>query len=290
MPRFVLFSVFAWLLFVLLGWPGLVIAAAAPYWLIPIVMRYEHRIPAHPDFEPLSGDGREIPDWARTLLDETAASLATVGYTSAGTFVYSSPRTAESAVTLFRDQQRGRLAVVMAGWSRNSPGAPRARVLELTARLGDGESIVTTNARQPRLFAAVRGKRVVQLPEVRDPATLHAAHRALVERDGRREQFVPYDDARPTLRAAAARDLADQRTAGYLHLDVGADLFRPTWRGAFAMTWRRFPPTSWILQRQTRRTQNVLLEQLGPGVRGTSDEGRGTRDERLVNHPRTGGE
>ena len=169
-------------------------------------------------------------------------------------------------MTLFRDQERGRLAMVMAGWSRDSPGAPRARVLELTARLGDGESLVTTNARQPRLFAPVRGKRVVQLPEVRDPAALLAAHQALVERDGRREQVVPYDDARPTLRAAAARDLADQRTAGYLRLDEGADLFRPTWRGAFAMTWRRFPPMSWILQRRTRRTQNALLEQLG--VRG----------------------
>ena len=266
MPRFVLFAVFAWLLFMLLGWPGLVIAAAAPYWLIPIVMRYEHRIPAHPDFEPLSGDGREIPDWARTLLDETAASLATVGYANAGTFRYCSPRTAESAVTLFRDQERGRLAVVMAGWSRDSPGAPRARVLELTARLVDGESIVTTNARQPRLFAPIRGRRVVRLPDVRDPVALHAAHQALVERDGRREQVVPYDDARPTLRATAARDLADQRIAGYLQLDKGTDHFRPTWRGAFAMTWRRFPPMSWILQRRTRRVQNALLEQLG--VRG----------------------
>ena len=263
MPRFVLFAIVAWLLFILLGWPGLVIAAVAPYWLIPIVMRFEHRIPAHPDFEPLSGDGREIPDWARALLDETAASLATVGYAKAGSFLYSSPRTAESAVTLFRDETLGRLAVVMAGWSRDSPAAPRARVLELTAKLGEGESLVTTNARQPRLFAPVRGKRVVRLPEVRDPVALHAAHQALVARDGRPERVVPYDDARPTLRAAAARDLADQRAAGYLRLDEGADLYRPTWRGAFAMTWRRFPPMSWILQRRTRREQNALLDELG---------------------------
>lgn len=263
MPRFVLFAALAWGLFALLGWPGLVIAAAAPYWLVPVVMRYEHRIPAEPDFVPLSSDAREVPDWAMMLLRETEARLGTVGYTSAGSFLYSSPRTAESAVTLFRDHGQGRVAMVMAGWSRRSPSAPRARVLEFTGRFADGESLVTTNARQPRLFAPVRGKRVVQLPRLRDPVALHAAHRALVARDGRPERTTPYDDARATLRATAARDLAEQRAAGYLRLDEGAGLYRPTWRGAFAMTWRRFPPVSWVLQRRTRRMENALLEELG---------------------------
>ena len=60
-----------------------------------------------------------------------------------------------------------------------------------------------------------------------------------------------------------ARDYARQAEAGYFYLDEEADVYRPTWKGAYLMTWTFLWPISRLQKMRTKRDAERIRMELG---------------------------
>jgi hypothetical protein len=147
-----------------------------------------------------------------------------------------------------------------------APGATRqVTFTELVTRLGDGDhrGLTTNNSTQPTAFAPVPGRTLHRLPGERDLRRLLRVHRALVARAGVPPAPSRLADVGPErlLAESTAREMAAQVAAGYLV--AAGDHYRPTWRGAFTMTWRLLWPIKSLRESQVRRRAAALLRELG---------------------------
>jgi hypothetical protein len=75
-------------------------------------------------------------------------------------------------------------------------------------------------------------------------------------------------DAAASAAATMVEELEDAARAGYMALSPDGETYRPTWKGAFLMTWKQLWPAKGILRAARDRTARRLIAELESGREG----------------------
>lgn len=249
----------------------LVILAAIvlPYVLGPILVYFTQRWPAEPVFTPYDPIGHPLPDDDVAAFLESRDALTRDGFQLLTDVAHeNSISKLQLRIALLEAEGRDELALVVAARSTNPKIKVAACYVEFPAKFADGATLTVTNSQDPEVYPEVPVRLVERFPQVRDPARLGRVSRALLDRyyGGRpRARFEPGQDPAGFVRAAIVHEYELQVGTGYLRRDAekGAPMYRPTFVGAWAMTWRLRFPLRQITQARRRRRAAALLAELG---------------------------
>ena len=89
-------------------------------------------------------------------------------------------------------------------------------------------------------------------------------HRAALEdfAPGRKGTLPAPGEERSKLAESMTKELTAAADAGHMYLDHASDVYRPTWKGAFLMTWKCILPGTAILRARMRRKVAPILSQV----------------------------
>ncbi len=167
---------------------------------------------------------------------------------------------------LLQRPETGELALAVAAFSAARPARVVASYVELPTRFADGRSVTLNNNPRVGVFTPGSKRVVVQLPDIRDPVRLYRIKQAYLQGHFGRSTTRPFDhqdDPARFLSEAMLRELTEQVEAGTWRRDEVTHTFRPTFSGAWQMTWRLLPPFRAIRMARLRRRAAALLQELG---------------------------
>lgn len=251
--------------------PGTVLiwlaVALSPYWLGPIVVWLTQRVPAQPVFERFAPERHKVPADVAAALRQTTDELGRAGFhVVADLFQSGQVRRVNMRLALFENRMTTELALAVAAFT--TAGSPRlvTSFVELPTKLRDGRSVTVNNSRRLSVFTQPASRDVVQVPTVRDAARLVDIKRAYLAHYSGGAERIPFphqDDPLRFLGDAMTRELQEQVEAGTWWRDERAGVFRPTFAGAWRMTWRVLPPLSVLRRWRARRRAVAILRDLG---------------------------
>jgi hypothetical protein len=254
------------LLWILGGLAGTLVLLA--YLGVPILIRNTSKQAAHPQLPPV--DIQTIPVEAATFMRQAAEQLMVEGFTVVDLLDNcGSVPNVKAYLVLMINRTAGDMALIGAFYGAapdlDQPMKLQALFHEFSSYFTDGSEISTLNTEQLSVFKSRPEKRAVRLPVVRDPRTLYEAHRKVVQRDaaGRTKKLPAEGREVEELIRGMQEDLEKQAKAGYLYLDTAQDAYRPTWLGAYMMTWKLMWPLNWIQRAQRDAQGRALLRSLG---------------------------
>lgn len=227
----------------------------------PILIRFVFWYSTKPDIRPLDPDA--ISGDALAYLDGQARRLNELGFEEAGWLTLDGlvPNATVHFAVLTRPSER---VMAMAGVLYGQDGdtmKEQSRYAEFCTEYPDGHSICTNNSDELVSAATLRDKTLLQLPQTRDTGELYRIHRALVRRTrpGTSPRPTPPPDAfTEELLHMVTRDVRYMTDAGNLFTRDGVT-YRPTWTGAFRMTWELlWPITTLRRMNRTRKTERTL--------------------------------
>ncbi len=219
---------------------GLLLVAALPLLLGPILVRFTLRLSANPDLARIDSD--HLPPPVRSYFDAQTGPLQGLGFRIVADLVQTG--FIPNLVSLIRlfvhpDNRDGAICVCM----ESGRGVRRlqAAYVEYATTFADGRELCTNNSPSPNAFAPVPEKQLHRLPAVEDPRELYEIHREAAAQFGGNTGRILLDgeEAIRTLNRSIQEDTARQIRTGYLYLDRASQCYRPTWKGAFLMTWKQ---------------------------------------------------
>ena len=257
-----------------------ILVAAAPYVLGPVLVYRRQRQSPRPSFEPFDSKQHAVLPELQGFMGQNVASLERAGF--------------KVVADLFRTDRATRMRVIL----MDTPAQDLALLLgvspvlrpergacsvELVARFDGDRSLTVQNSPIPGAFAPVAGRDKARFRTVRDPARLYRIYQALLARRyGAARRAAPDYRTDPAgfLAAAMSRELRQQVDTGYFRLDTTADVYRPTWKGAWLMCWKLLQPFRDIREWLSDRRARALLRELG-----LEGEGAGARPVAVAPRP-----
>ncbi len=243
----------------------LFVLAVLPYTLGPVLVRFTQRTPARPVFEPYDAARHGLSEDVTALLRQTVDALLSEGCRPVAD-LYRVEGTSRTRVVLLAGGTGGEGALAGAGDSTHRKARTATCFVEFITKFADGRQLSVNNNPLPPVFGRAPARIVAWLPWVRDPARLRRVNRALLERRYRGVEVLPFepgDDPAAFLSAALVREMTNQVAIGYYRLDERAQAFRPTWKGAFLMSWKLLEPMRSVQRWLVRRRTEILLRELG---------------------------
>lgn len=238
-----------------------IVIAAVPYVLGPIRIHQRHRQPARPAFVPFDPARHPFPADLAGDIRKNVELLGRAGFAVVADLFRGDQATRMRVMLL--DTPAGEVALVSGAFPARLPQGGACHV-EFIARF-EGERSFSVLNHVPGIFPAVPGKEKVRVREVRDPERLFRVYQTLLARRYgavKREPLEVRADPAGFLSAAMARELRQQVDTGYYRLDAAADAFRPTWKGAFLMSWKLLSPMREIRLWLADRRGRALLREL----------------------------
>jgi hypothetical protein len=254
---------FAWLL-ILMG-----VLYLLPYVLGPFLIHRNLTQKAKPELVPFPPDHPSLPDDVADFFSAMRAELRGIGFELIDGFALPRQTPNVKAVLLLfvnRASRDAALATVMYGEAPNVEARLKTAYLEFATRFRDGGIVNTNNSDQMGAFRKLPFVHTTQFPKVRSAALLFRIHTALAEKYGTGAKVLRHDeefhgDGRAFLAAAMREELERQIPTGFMWLSEEEGLFRPTWKGAFLMTWGLLFPFKQIrLARRDRKAKRLLAE------------------------------
>ncbi|MGH7699189.1 MAG: hypothetical protein ACREMJ_01515 [Gemmatimonadales bacterium] len=249
------------------------LGAALPYVLGPVLVRWRQRESAEPVFEPYDERTGALGADLAAALESSIRALEPEGFHHVAD-LFHAYRTSETLLrlVLLEYAETGAVAVAVAARGTNPKAPLRFTFVEFAVRFSDERTFSVQNSPQPVVYAPHPAKLTEWLPEVRDPARLWRVFRELLRRRyaSFARQRVDVADPAGLMVTALLREYRQQVETGYLWHDRSVDAFRPTWRGAWRMTWKLLPPMSQVRRWRAQRHATRLLRELsleGPDPR-----------------------
>jgi hypothetical protein len=251
-----------------------------PYWLAPIQVRLRRRLGNQPRMVPYDPSYHDLPRAMAEFVERASGSLVPLGFAivadlwradfseKRGVVLVRDEKTGADVwradfsamrVVLMRDAKTGEEASVVA--IRGDDGRDQT-LIEFSTKFADGRELNVNNFGLG-VFAPVPGKIIERFPAVTDPASLCRISRGLIRRHYGGVNVTPPDDRGDPagyLTAAMRRELTNQVATGYFRWDEASQAFRPTWKGAFLMTWKLLPPFRQVRESRVRRRAHRLME------------------------------
>ena len=239
-----------------------ILAAAAPYVLGPVLVHQRQRQSARPTLEPFDQARHLLTPQLASAIQQNVASLERAGYHVVADLFRSEGATRMRVILM--DCGAADLALVVGVSPAQKPERGVCTV-ELVARFDANRSVTVQNTPIPGAFAPVAGRDKERFRNERDPGRLVRIFEALVAHRYGALRRVPADyrnDPDGFLAASMARELRQQVDTGYFQLDTAADAYRPTWKGAWLMCWKLLQPFRDIREWRSDRRASALLREL----------------------------
>jgi hypothetical protein len=150
----------------------------------------------------------------------------------------------------------------------SAPPPIRSFCVEIVSRFRLGPVLHTANGTSDISVFAPRPRHTInRFPQVEDAGRLYVLHQALVARSGLRDKAFRLDeefhgDAAAAAAAFMVEELEDQVGTGYMYLSPEEKIYRPTWKGAFLMTWKLLWPVKGMRRAARERKARQLLAEL----------------------------
>lgn len=231
-----------------------------PHLLGPLVIYLTQKQPAYPEFTAVNME--QLPPAIAASFSRTREVLAGLGFeVVACLYAYGLATNVMAFMLLMvnRETNEGALA---SDFYANS-GVPIHRSnLEFSTDLSSGVEICTTTGKDPNPYKSYPEKLVYQFPEVKNPWALYNLHKQMVSLHVRAGDYSYLPTQGSEIRALSTsftKTLMRQVEFGYLYLDEGAGVFRPTVKGAIMMTWKLAWPAGMIKRALIRRKARRLM-------------------------------
>ncbi len=241
---------------------AVVLLAAAPYVLGPVLVYQRQRQNPCPSFVPYDAAQHQLAQPLVDAMRQNVASLERAGFTAV-TDLFRMDRSTRMRVILL-DTPAGDLGLVL-GVSPVLKPERGVCTIEIVARFDADRSLSVQNTPIPGAFARVPGRDKERFRHVRDPARLYRIYQALLSHRYGAARRAPPDhrnDPAGFLATAMSRELRQQVDTGYFWLDTTADVYRPTWRGAWLMCWKLLQPFRDIGEWRSDRRASALVREL----------------------------
>ncbi len=243
---------------------GIVGFAALLYLVMPIVIKFNQKLNAHPQFQPL--DLATLPPPAYEYLWACQQALEAEGFeTIAHVSWANSAPNVFPFVSLYMNRATETKALASAFYVAAPDGVKMTtRYVEFITRYASGTVLGTNNNRPPGAFRHGPEQQTLRLPEMQNPHALYAVHR---ERTARLAGTPLEPLPRPGTEVAVQQeriveDYNEQVKFGLLYLDHKRGVYRPTWQGAYLMTWSQLQPMKFLREARERRKSRAALQAL----------------------------
>ncbi|MBN1489357.1 MAG: hypothetical protein JXA69_05515 [Phycisphaerae bacterium] len=241
---------------------GILYFVARIYLVFPMSTRTSHVIDLRRGVRVIQPD--VIPVAMRSFIEETVPALTECGFAFAGYFcqTITGKGSATAYVALWFNRSTAQAATVVGMHSEGKAGADVLRYVEFSTTFADGLVINTGNSRRLSGFKSAVVVDAIMAASVRDVRTLHNLHlsREARLRPATAMRYCPSTTS--NLRAWFADELLlsliRQEEAGYFTV-AKPGAYRPTWRGAFMMTWGLLPPFKQIRAARMRRRAKAAI-------------------------------
>ncbi len=141
--------------------------------------------------------------------------------------------------------------------------------VEFITRCQDETVLGTSNTAM--LGSCQRGpkQKSLRLPDVQNPHDLYAVHcRRMIQISSAIEPLPPVGTEIAIQEQRMIEDFEEQVNFGRLYLDRGANSYRPTWKGAYLMTWGQFQPMKSLRNSLAQRKSVATLKELNASASG----------------------
>lgn len=251
---------------------GLVVAF---YTLLPLLVLFNQKMDGNMQLIVYDSENKRPPKRAAKFMAEVSESLKDMGFDEHPIIALPSPMPNVMAVCQLWINPRTRdAALVSAIFGDADQGDANSSTLyvEYLSRFQNEEIslIQTNNTQQVSAFAPIPEELTFRFPQVQDPEELYQLHCKLLERhapNSRKllsleDQFA--GDLEAYVRWAITDSFRKQEGTGYL-VQKEADLWMPTVKGAYMMTWSQLWPMNAYIKQSIRRKADRLLAELGEG-------------------------
>jgi hypothetical protein len=233
----------------------------------PILIRLKQKAKAHPKFESL--DASDIPDVLAHYVYSTANALRDDDFTpEAYLSLPDQVPNVRAYLILLANRFAGDKAMVTVMMTHQEGKTPQigTHYVEFSTRYASGKVVDTMNSQTLGAFKTLPGRVKTQMPQVQDPHLLYQIHRHVLDRlagvtPGDAKEMYPEGEAARYLADVLERSYDEQAALGLLYRDEerGETIFRPTWYGAFYMTWGLLFPIKQIRQMLAAQWANTVL-------------------------------
>jgi hypothetical protein len=248
-------------------WAVLAVVVFVIWIAAPIGLKLRHWASPNPDIETVDLGSDEIPEAFAAAYHGVERSMEDIGFRLAGCLrVTNSVPGGRTVIALFenaRERQTAQLFTVSVrlGFLRRT-----VTVLVFITEFDDQTKLITSNSHQPAIMPRLRIREGSEsFPQIDSPRRLFEIHRASVARNGgdasRLEPSIK--DADEFLRQLWRDDSAKFLETHYFYHDEKHGVYRPTWRGAYLMSWRLLWPVKPIVRVLRKRRAARLLSELG---------------------------
>lgn len=236
-----------------------------PFALAPLLIRATHKSRARPVFEAVELDTRPIPEEPWWFFQRTLNALQSAGFRESGYLHQEGQMPNVETWVLLLENRPAQEAAIAVAMHSTAAVAVQSRYVEFSTTFEDGVNLSANNSDVLPVFASVPEHHLWQFPGASDPTRLLGIHQALVARLANRtpRRYPPEGEFKAFLEDSMARELARQVGTGYLFLDPEGTFYRPTWKGAFLMTWKLLWPVTNLLKARRRKRSAQALAELG---------------------------
>jgi hypothetical protein len=244
-----------------------------PYLLGPIVIRFTLRQAAEPKLDPFDANDPHLPPEVARHFRRVAEALGPLGFDVVQALALPDQTPRVKAVVLLLANRAGADAALATVMYADTPEGTTLQTayVEIVTRFRDGSVVQTNNSEVLSAFPKGPEKISTQFPTVRAADRLYRLHRALVERHGSPAgKILRLDadfkgDAVAYVTAAIVEELEEQIGTGFMYPSDDRTVYRPTWKGAWLMTWGQLWPFKAIRrQRRDHKARRLLAELEGP--------------------------
>lgn len=228
----------------------------------PIVVHAKQRQAAKPRFDLF--DPRNLPQDRADYFVRNLQLLQKEGFEPAAFVSWESNENQRILFVLAVNRENRDMAMSVLATAGAETKPIEIRYTEFCTVFTDSSEINTNSNSQPDVLKQFPDKKVFSFPSVEDPHHLYILHRRLLARFALgKEAVLPAKDTEVmAVQRSVTCFLDRQAKAGYFETDASGEILRPTWKGAFLMTWKLVWPMGFIWNIRHRRRMNMLLSQL----------------------------
>ena len=205
----------------------------------PLIVRFAVRMPARPEIKPVAPEA--LPSDALVFFNQNKMELERDG------FVF----LADGAIKGFIARMtmyirlmvnRSTVETVMFCYSETGSGRNKRihKYTEFCTEFSSGKEVNTNNSSTNSAVIPIPDKRIIQFPRILNMHELYQIHTRETDNFDRFSKKVlpPEGTEFEYLTSSMSRDLEKQARMGCLSYDSLANVYHPTFKGAFLMTWK----------------------------------------------------
>jgi len=238
----------------------LLLLIPAYYLGMPLVIRFQQRVAAHPNFTPL--DFYQLSPVMSQFLMSRTKCLFDMGFEEPTLVQVPNAVPHVSAyLIMLVNRPAGDKAMVSVVVSEQA--AMQACMVEFNTRWDTGQVFNTHNI--PELLWPPEPMSVrTQVPSLQDPRKLYQLHTFIMNKHGLAGKKVLYgpEEALDYLARFAFREPCEEKVRrGWYYFDPAKDCYRPTLKGAYLLTWGLMQPFKAFRKLALLRRERKTLEE-----------------------------